>query len=125
MKVAEYALETSGKPAKIVLSTDEKDIKCNGQDLSHVTISLVDANGILVPDADMPITVIVEGEGNLLGVDNGDLRNHQSYAGSEMKTYQGKMLAIIRSTRFPGNIRVRVKSKYLKEETLTIKATKL
>ena len=125
VKVAEYALETSGKPAKIVLSTDEKDIKCNGQDLSHVTISLVDANGILVPDADMPITVIVEGEGNLLGVDNGDLRNHQSYAGSEMKTYQGKMLAIIRSTRFPGNIRVRVKSKYLKEETLTIKATKL
>ncbi|NDV80700.1 glycoside hydrolase family 2 TIM barrel-domain containing protein [Bacteroides sp. 51] len=122
MEAANYMLQTSGKPARIVLSADVNRLKSDGQDVSHITICVVDERGILVPDADVPLTVEVEGEGRLLGLDNGDLRNHESYTGNKLTTYWGKMLAIIQSSRLPGNIKVSVAAEGLNKEELTIKA---
>jgi beta-galactosidase len=45
--VAEKEVKTAGKPHKIVLETDRKTIKSNGEDLSFVTVSVVDKNGII------------------------------------------------------------------------------
>jgi beta-galactosidase len=50
----------------------------------------------------------VEGEGKLLGIDNGDLRREKSFSGNTLKTYWGKALIIVQSTRKEGKMLVNV-----------------
>ena len=50
----------------------------------------------------------VEGEGKFLGLDNGDLRRENSFAGNQLKTYFGRALIIVQSNRKPGKITINV-----------------
>src|SRR6266542_2588278 len=44
-------IKTAGAPAKIILTADRSHIKANGEDLSFVTVKIVDRDGNPVPDA--------------------------------------------------------------------------
>ncbi len=110
MEVARYELNTAGKVSRVVLLPDRNEIIADGQDLVHITIHLADENGVIVPVDDRPLTVEVSGAGRLLGVDNGDLRRQVSFAGDSIKTYFGKALATVQSTRNSGEIKVAVKT---------------
>lgn len=119
-EVAKFELNTSGKPAKILLCADRLNLQSDGQDLSHVTIGLVDKEGIPVPDADKVLTVEVTGNGKFLGLDNGDLRRTGTFSGNKLSTYFGKALAIIQSGRTAGEIIVNVSAEGLPPATLTL-----
>ena len=120
VEVAKFEMNTSGKPAKMLLSSDRSDIKADGQDLAHITISIVDNMGILVPDADRLINVEVTGSGKLLGIDNGDLRREGAFSGNKRATYFGNALAIVQSHRKSGEIYVRITAEGLPPQTLKI-----
>jgi beta-galactosidase len=120
-EVAGFALQTASKPVKIVLTADRETLKSDGQDLSHISVALVDENGITVPDADIPVTFEISGNGKLIGLDNGDLRNHEPYKGNTCTAYFGKMLAIIQSFRTPGEIAVKAKAPDLAETVIILK----
>ncbi len=100
---------------------DREMIKADGQDVSLVKVQLLDENGILVPDADVVIHFDVEGNGRLIGLDNGDLRNHTPFKSKTRETYWGKALAVIQSDRVKGNIFVTAKSDGLPFEKVQIK----
>ncbi len=119
-EVTTYNLKTSGKPAQVVLTADTDHLTADGQDLSHITIQLLDDKGIPVQDSDQIVTVELSGQGKLLGVDNGDLRRVGSYSGNKIKTYFGKALAIVQSNRVPGSITVKVCTEGLPEATFAI-----
>lgn len=119
-EVAKFELNTSAKPAAILLSADRTGLHADGQDLSHITISLVDNNGIPVPDADKLLTVEISGNGKFLGIDNGDLRRKETFSGNKLNTYFGKALAIIQSLRNPGEIIVKVTAEDLPPSTLKL-----
>ncbi len=123
-EAAKFELNTSGKPSKILLSADKSILSADGQDLSHITVSLADEAGIPVPDADRLITAGVTGNGRFLGIDNGDLRREGSYAGNKLPTYFGKALIIVQSDRKPGPIVVTVSAEGIKESSLTINGKK-
>jgi beta-galactosidase len=107
-EAAKFELNTSGKPAKLVLYADKTILKPDGADLSHITVSIVDNKGIPVPDADKVIRVEVTGSGRLLGIDNGDLRREKSFNVSELSTCFGKALILVQSLRTPGEITVKI-----------------
>ncbi len=119
-EVAEYELTTSGKAAKLILSSDRDQLAADGQDLAHLTIKLVDEQGNQVQDSDQVITVEVLGNGKLLGLDNGDLRRIESYKGNRIKTYFGKALAIVQSDRQQGEIKISVTCNVLPKTELII-----
>lgn len=119
-EVAKFELNTSGKPAKILLTTDRPNLRADGQDLSHITLNLVDNEGIPVPDADKLLTVEVTGAGKFLGIDNGDLRRKTTFSGSNLNSYFGKALAIVQSLRTPGEITVKVTAEDLPPATLNL-----
>lgn len=121
-EVTQFELKTAGKPFKLVLKADCETIKADGQDLAHVTILLVDEKGVVVPNADQYFELEISGNGILKGLDNGDLRREDSYAGNRLKTYFGKALATVQSSRNPGDITVKVKAKDFPESILTIKS---
>ena len=107
-EVAQYTLKTSKKTHRAVLTADRSTIKADGQDLSHISIHLEDEEGNIVQTDDRKLTVTVEGEGKFLGIDNGDLRREESFAGNQLKTYFGRALVIVQSNRKSGQVKVNV-----------------
>ncbi len=90
---------TTGLCAGIELEADRNMICADGDDLSFVTVRLVDADGNTVPDANHKITFELEGAGRLRATDNGDPTDLTSFASNVCHAFNGLCLAIIQSTR--------------------------
>lgn len=97
-------LKTAGKATKIVLKADRNTIKADGQDLSYVTLEIVDEFGTIVPNADLNVQFNISGSGSILGTDNANIKDVNSYASPTRMTWKGKALAIIKSKRTKGEI---------------------
>lgn len=121
-RTVSFAVQTAGEPAKIKLSTDRKVLKANRQDISYVSVQLLDANGIPVPFAGNNITFEVTGAGKLAAVGNGDQQSHTSLKGNQMEAWQGKCLAIIQSINRKGEITITAKSAKLPVAKAVLKA---
>lgn len=102
--VGRNEITTAGAAAALQAEADRTEIDADGYDLSYVTIDVVDANGNPVPDAQNRVTFDVEGEGELLAVDNGWQTDYQSYTDNNRRAYSGKVLAIVRSSKKAGTI---------------------
>ena len=107
-EVTQYSIQTTKNTHRAILSADRSTIKADGQDLSHIAVHLEDEDGNIVQTDDRKLTVTVEGEGKFLGLDNGDLRREESFAGNQLKTYFGRALIIVQSNRKQGKITVNV-----------------
>ncbi|MCU7552104.1 DUF4982 domain-containing protein [Chitinophagaceae bacterium LB-8] len=121
-KTVSFAVQTAGEPAKIILSPDKKVLEANRQDLSYVSVQIVDANNILVPFGDNMINFEVSGAGKLTAVGNGDQQSHTPLKGSQIEAWQGKCLAIVQSTDRKGEITITARSGSLPVATATLKA---
>jgi beta-galactosidase len=106
-------LQTSGDAAKIKLIADRTKISANGQDLSFITVEVTDRNGKLQPNADNLLQFKIEGPGIIAGVDNANMKDVDPYVGTSRKTWHGRALVVIRSTKSAGNIKLTVSSKGL------------
>jgi beta-galactosidase len=107
-EVTQYSIQTTKYTQRVVLSPDRLTLSADGQDLSFIAIHLEDEDGNIVQTDDRKLTVTVEGEGKLLGLDTGDLRRENSFAGNQLKTYFGRALATVQSNRKPGQMKVNV-----------------
>ncbi|MCW0484526.1 glycoside hydrolase family 2 TIM barrel-domain containing protein [Gaoshiqia sediminis] len=117
-----FAVQTAGEPAKIVLTPDRKTLKANGQDLSYVTVQVLDTNDVPVPFASNMITFEVNGAGKLAAVGNGNQQSHTSFKGGKMEAYLGGCLAVVQSTDKKGEITIVAKSGALPVATATLAA---
>jgi beta-galactosidase len=97
-EVARDTLRTAGKAAKIVLVADRKTLGLTWDDVSHIEVRLVDANGTIVPDASDPVKFEISGPGRIIAVDSGSVVSTEPFQASERKAYQGRCLAIVRAT---------------------------
>lgn len=96
-KVAEQKiLKTAGKPHGLRLSADRLKIQADRNDLSYVTVEVVDGQGQRVPNVEIPIHFEVNGTGELAAVGNGNPHDMKSFSSSHCKTFEGKCLAIVR-----------------------------
>jgi beta-galactosidase len=118
--VATSEISTTGDPAAIELSVDRDSIQADRRDVAHVSVKVVDAEGRMHPDADNEITFEIQGEGKLIGLDNGDMGNAEGYKGTRKKAFHGMCLAIVQSTATAGQIRVAATSPGLKPGSLTV-----
>lgn len=115
-------VKTAGKPATIELKADRNIIRSDGKDLSFVTVSVLDANGNLVPDADNLVQFKISGEGFIAGVDNGYQASMESFKANHRKAFNGVCLAIIQSQEKSGEIILEATSEGLKSASITIKS---
>ena len=102
--VATAEVSTAGPPAALGLTVDRSSIRADRRDVAHLTVSVVDAQGRLVPDADAEIAFTLKGPGTLIGVDNGDMASHEAYKSDHRKAFHGLALAIVQATDRPGEI---------------------
>ena len=112
-KVASTERHSFGNSSDIVITPYETKVKANGRDLLFFTISTLDADGNPVENACDRVNVKVTGAGRLIGLDNGDSTDFDSYKGVSRRLFNGKLLAIVQADTIPGQIKVEVTGKGL------------
>jgi beta-galactosidase len=118
--VVEEEIRTTGAPAAFRLSVDRNTIDADGRDVAHVKIEVTDQEGNVVPNANAPVHVIVEGEGKLIGLDNGNPVDHTSMKSNRRNTFNGLALAVVQSGNKTGTIRIRTNSSSLKNVSIDV-----
>ncbi|HEY2760942.1 MAG TPA: glycoside hydrolase family 2 TIM barrel-domain containing protein, partial [Pirellulales bacterium] len=96
-QVATDEIVTAGKPAKLELKADRSTIDADGNDLSYVTVTVVDKDGHVCPNADNELTFAISGPATIAGLDNGDPINHEAFQGTQHKAFHGLALAILKA----------------------------
>lgn len=97
-------LNTAGEATQIHLNADRTELAANGQDLSYVMIEIADEKGILSADANIVLDFAIEGPGEIVGVDNANLKDLGNYTSLSRKTWNGRAMVVVKSTRQPGEI---------------------
>lgn len=114
-----------GNSEKISVQTDKDTLKADGRDLLFVEIGTIDNEGNPVENACDRVRVEVSGAGSLIGLDNGDSTDCDSYKGKSRRLFNGKLLAIVRAGLEPGAIRILVSGKGLKQAEILCQSTAL
>ena len=119
---ATVELSTAGAPARVKLTADRASVKADGQDLSYVTVEVVDARGVRHPKAENLVRFSVEGPGSIAAVGNANPVSTESYQQPQRKTWQGRALVIVKSGKRPGRITLRAAAQGLPPASVTIDA---
>ncbi|UNX54644.1 DUF4982 domain-containing protein [Georgenia sp. TF02-10] len=91
---------------RLTLLAEEHALRADGDDLAHVHIELTDADGVLRPLADRPVTLRVDGAAQLLGFGTGEPITTEGFDSPTRTTYYGRALAVLRAGREPGRVTV-------------------
>ena len=120
-------VQTTGQPATIKLISSKKVLLADGRDAVVVNVSVVDKNGLIVPDAANLITFSIKGTAKIIGVGNGDPSSHepdQYLDGNWQRSlFNGHCQLILQAGTDPGKVIIRAASVGipLAEELLVIK----
>lgn len=107
----EETIKTAGKPADLQLETwtaSDKGLTADGEDLAFVTVSLTDAKGTLIPQADDQLTFEVSGAGTFEAVCNGDATSLESFKQPTMRLFNGQLVVVVRSAKKAGTLTLQV-----------------
>ena len=121
-RVSSSELSSAGQPARINLKADRTRIAADGQDLSYITVELVDGHGVRNPTAENLIKFDVAGPGQIIAVGNANPVSTESYQQPQRKAWQGRCLLIVKSDKRAGKIIVRASTKGLAPAEILIDA---
>jgi len=117
--------ETTGAPAKLVLRPDRRRIAADGEDVSVVTVEVVDAQGRNVPVASNQVNFEISGPGRLIGVGNGDPSCHEpdkpaSPSKARRSAFNGLCMGLVQSLKQHGDIRLEASAAGLEAASVVI-----
>ncbi len=112
--VGEQTIKTAGAPARIRLSKDYQ-----GKNTTFITAEVVDKDGNLCPWADDMIYFISEGDGKILGTDNGCQTSMENFKAPQRKAFFGKCMVVV-----SGNGSITAKSPMLQSDVIEFKVKK-
>ncbi|KAL2833475.1 glycoside hydrolase superfamily [Aspergillus pseudoustus] len=120
---AEHTVQTASNATSLRLSADRSQILSDGEDLSFITVEIVDSDGLIVPTADNEIKFSISGPGKLLATDNGFPADYASFTSSERKAFNGLCLGIVSAlSGNSGKITVKVESNGLESGEIQLVA---
>ncbi len=123
-KIVTEEVHTTARPVAIRLSADKMELNADAWDIVNVKVEIIDENGLKVPDANNLVEFKVEGEGILVGTDNGNPQDKTPMKNKQRNTFNGLALAVIQSTEKSGNIRITASSSDLKDAVLQVISTR-
>ncbi len=120
-EMASTTLKTTGQPVAIRMRPDRAKINANCNDLAYVSVEVVDSEGNIVPNADdVEISYVIEGDGEIIGVGNGNTEDLSSFQQPRKKVFHGKGLVIVRPKGSTGNIILKASASGLTENLIEI-----
>ena len=91
----EKIIRTAGAPARIVLKADRNSISSKGEDLSFVTVSVVDKDGNPCPTATNKMKFNVSGAAKFRAACNGDATSLVAFNSTEMPLFSGELVVVV------------------------------
>jgi len=119
-EVTTSELKSAGEVTNIKITADRTMLSTSGQDLSYVSIELLDAEGNVNPLADHLVTFDVSGEGSLIAVANSNPMSNESFQKDYRKAWRGQCLAILKSGKNAGTIHLTAKVDGLPDAHISI-----
>jgi beta-galactosidase len=119
---ARHTLRTAGPPAKIVLTTDAKELPAGWDRVAFVRAEVEDAQGVPVASADSLITFELEGPAIIAAVDSADNASHEPFQSHQRRAFQGECFAMLKASANTGMIRLKAAAAGLQEASLTLSA---
>lgn len=120
-----FTLVTAGNDVQLCAEADRTVLRADGEDIAFITIKLTDENGIENLRASKTVSVAVEGAGRLEAFGSADPKSVRSYDDTEWETYDGYVMAAVRSGEEEGKIRVRVSADGCMEQQIELEARKI
>jgi len=114
-------LKSASEDRTLLLTADRTHLDARGEDLSFVEIVVADSDGNAAVNALSPITVTVEGAGDLVGFGTGQPDAVERFDASTRTPFDGRALAIVRATG-PGTISVTAHAEGLPAATIGLSA---
>ena len=111
---------TPGETAYLKLTCENDAMLSDGLDLIFVTVSAEDRNHRPVENARDRIRATVTGGGRLIGTDNGDSNDSDSYKCDSRRLFSGKLLLIIASNGKQENVHIRVEGNNCNAGEMTV-----
>ena len=112
--VGEQTIRTAGAPERIRLSVDYQ-----GKTTTFITAEVVDKDGNLCPWAEDMIYFVGEGNGRILGTDNGCQTSMERFTSPKRKAFFGKCMVVV-----SGNVTMTAKSPTLKSDVIPCRIEK-
>ena len=103
-EVGRASLRTGGSPTALRAEVDRPEIHCEYGDLAYVTVEVVDQDDCMVKWADPEVSFEVTGAGELIAVGTANPVSEELYIGDKRKTWNGRLMAVIRSNGRAGEI---------------------
>ena len=112
--LSSYKLQTTGRPYALRAKADYETLNAE-RSVAHITVEVVDENGLPVKLADNEITCRVEGPARLLGLENGDNSDMSEHRDARQRVHMGRLLAYVqRDKAATGPVRIVFTSPLLK-----------
>jgi beta-galactosidase len=118
--VAEKTVVTAGKPHHLKLEADRQTIAADGQDLSYVTVTIVDKKGNPCPTASTQLNFEVKGNGRYRAACNGDATSLELFHLPTMKAFNGKLVVLVQSTAQKGEMELTVSGEGLQKGKIVL-----
>lgn len=112
--IARHKIRTAGEPKALTLTADKTSWIADGIDLMHVRVNMVDKHGSICPQANDTITFAVDGDAEIIAVDNGNIASDEPFIGNERTLYRGSALVILRAGSKGGKVTLTACSKKIK-----------
>ncbi len=122
--IATDKVETTGAPAALRLATDRTSVLADGEDVSEVEVQVVDSQGRVVPDADNLVQFSVTGQGQVVGVGNGDPSSHEPDKASQRHAFNGLCMALVGGGGTPGRLTLTATSAGLRGAQIVLTCSK-
>jgi beta-galactosidase len=95
--VARASVETAGAPVRLRVTPDRLTMRGDGSDVQPFRIEALDAGDRPVPVADHLVTFEVVGEGDIIGLGNGDPTSLEPEVGDRRSLFNGLAQVIVRA----------------------------
>ena len=111
---------TTGEAAALRLRTDRTQLTSDGEDVTMVSVDVIDTLGRVVPTADNEVIFTLTGAAHIAGVGNGDPSCHEPDKASRRSAFNGHCLVIVGANELPGAIQLSATAAGLRSTSLTL-----
>ncbi|MGN1053419.1 MAG: DUF4982 domain-containing protein, partial [Candidatus Scatosoma sp.] len=117
-EVASDVKKTAGKPHKLQLTLDTRDISANGKDCAILSCFVSDAEGNECPNASAAVRFVAEGAGKVYSCGS-DITEHDTVLKADCKMRAGRAGVAVRLSETPGTVKVIAMAEGLESAVLT------
>lgn len=125
----DYVTTNSDEGSSLKVTAEKSEIQADGSSLSYISVDVLDGNGEFVSSARNNIRFSLTGNGEIVGVDNGNPSTTDKFQqptvltgekSANIDAFSGKALVIVKSTDKAGGFTLRAESSGLEGGAVTV-----